>query len=158
MQLSLPKVMTREARAMVAVPLFHKNALVAAVKPMLHCGRSMVIVEEFKPRAVLESIARYRCTYTTGVPATYAMLLREQDLIASLDLGNYQTVIIGSAPCPPELLRAIETQLSVDVVQGYGLTECAPVLVAQRHGGRRPPLESCGMPVPGVDVRLVASS
>jgi long-chain acyl-CoA synthetase len=158
MQHLLPKVMTREARAMVAVPLFHKNALAVAVKPMMHCGGSMVIMEEFQPRAVLESIARYRCTYSTGVPAMYALLLREQELIASLDLSQFQTVIIGSAPCAPELLRAIETQLSVDVVQGYGLTECAPVLVAQRNGGHRPPLESCGRPVPGVDVRLVAGS
>src|SRR5262249_46615753 len=57
-----------------------------------------------------------------------------------------------------ELLRAIEAQLSVDVVQGYGLTECAPILVARRDGGRRPPLESCGMPAPGIEVRLVAGS
>jgi acyl-CoA synthetase (AMP-forming)/AMP-acid ligase II len=128
-----PRVMTREARAMVAVPLFQKNALAVAVKPMLHSGGSMVIMQEFRPRAVLQAIARFGCTYSTGVPAMYAMMLREQDLIGSIDLTRYQTVIIGSAPCPPRLLRSIEAQLSVDVAQGYGMTECAPVLVAQRR-------------------------
>jgi long-chain acyl-CoA synthetase len=154
MQRVWPAVMTPEARAMVAVPLFHKNALAVAVKPMLHRGGSMVIVEEFKPRRVLEATAQFHCTYSTGVPAMYAMLLREQDLISTLDLRSYRTVIIGSAPCQPELLRALEAQLGVEVIQGYGLTECAPILVTRRDGGSHPPLESCGTPVPGMEVRL----
>ncbi|MBV8894471.1 MAG: AMP-binding protein, partial [Acidobacteria bacterium] len=50
-------------RALVAVPLYHKNAMLGAVKPMLLCGGSMVILPGFDAVQVIRSIARYRVTY-----------------------------------------------------------------------------------------------
>src|SRR5215471_21492951 len=44
-------------RALVAVPLYHKNAMLGAVKPMLLCGGSMVILPGFDPVQVIRSIA-----------------------------------------------------------------------------------------------------
>ena len=38
------------ARALAAVPLYHKNAMAGAIKPMLHAGGSVVILPNFEPR------------------------------------------------------------------------------------------------------------
>src|SRR5919109_2533981 len=62
-------------RALVAVPLFHKNAMAGAVKPFLLAGGSMVILPGFDAREVIRAIARYKVTYMTGVPAMYKMIL-----------------------------------------------------------------------------------
>ena len=66
-------------RALVAVPLFHKNAMVGAVKPFLLAGGSLVILPGFDPVEVIRAIDHYRVTYLTGVPAMYRMILAERE-------------------------------------------------------------------------------
>ena len=46
-------------RGMVALPLFHKNALRGTVKPMLYAGGSFVLMPGYEPRAYLEALAKY---------------------------------------------------------------------------------------------------
>ena len=47
-------------RGMVALPLFHKNALRGTVKPMLYAGGSFVLMPAYEPRAYLEALAKYQ--------------------------------------------------------------------------------------------------
>jgi len=67
--------------------------------------------------------------------------------------GHLSLAICGGATLPPDLAEAWE-RMGVKVVEGYGATECAPIVSAntpQRrvHG-------TLGRPAPGVDVRLSA--
>ena len=55
-------------RALVAVPLYHKNAMIGAVKPFLLAGGSLVILPGFDPVEVIRAIDRHKVTYLTGVP------------------------------------------------------------------------------------------
>src|SRR5262249_56217641 len=50
-------------RGCVALPLFHKNALRGTVKPMLFAGGSFVLMPGFDPKAYVDALARYRCTF-----------------------------------------------------------------------------------------------
>ena len=43
-------------RGLVALPLFHKNALRGTVKPMLYAGGSFVLMPGYEPRAYLEAL------------------------------------------------------------------------------------------------------
>ena len=65
-------------RGLVAVPLYHKNAMASAVKPLLMAGGAVVILPGFDAAEVIRAIARHRCTYLTGVPAMYRLLLNER--------------------------------------------------------------------------------
>jgi len=87
-----------DERALVAVPLCHKNAMAGAVKPMLHAGASIVLMPRFEPVAFLEALARYRCTQAGAVPTVYALLLQERARIAGLDLSGLRRLKMGSAP------------------------------------------------------------
>ena len=49
-------------RALAAVPLYHKNAMAGAVKPMLQAGGSVVILPGFAPASFLRALSDYRCT------------------------------------------------------------------------------------------------
>jgi long-chain acyl-CoA synthetase len=51
-------------RGLVALPLFHKNALRGTVKPMLYAGGSFVLMPAYEPRAYLDALAKYKCTYS----------------------------------------------------------------------------------------------
>lgn len=147
---------TPDAVSLVAVPLFHKNAMGASIKPVLHGGGTVVIMPRFDARAFLENLSRYRCTHTTGVPAVFILMLQEKDLLARLDLSALRSIMIGSAPVHEELFQAIERTFRCAVIQGYGLTEGGPVMFGPPLDGRPSPVGSVGLPWPEGEVKLVA--
>ena len=142
-------------RGLVALPLFHKNALRGTVKPMLFAGGSFVLMPRYEPRAYLEALARYKCTYSRGVAAVFTMFLQHRDYIEELDLSTLRSMTIGSAVVTPELLDAVERALPhVKVSESYGLTEGGSPLRAPIDG-RPVPRGSPGSAAPEIEVRLV---
>jgi long-chain acyl-CoA synthetase len=142
-------------RGLVALPLFHKNALRGTVKPMLYAGGSFVLMPSYEPRAYLEALAKYRCTYSRGVAAVFTMFLQHRDYLRTLDLGALRGMTIGSAVVTPELIDAVERALPhVKVSESYGLTEGGSPLRAPIDG-RAVPRGSPGVPAPEIELRLI---
>lgn len=142
-------------RALVAVPLYHKNAMAGAVKPLLQAGGSVVVLPGFEPESFLRALSGYRCTRVSAVPAVFAMVLRHRDLIAQLDFSALRTVTLGSAPVQPELVNAVSDAFGVDVGESYGLTEGGPVMLGPPPDGTPVPVGSCGAAWPEGEVKLV---
>jgi long-chain acyl-CoA synthetase len=141
--------------ALLAVPLFHKNAMRGTLKPLLYAGGTVVIMPGFEPRAFLEALAKYRCTYAGGVPAVFTMLLRNVELMQRLDLTALKLLTIGSAVVPHELIEALERALpGVAVKESYGLTEGGGPLRAPLDG-RKTPRGSCGVAAPEHELKLI---
>jgi long-chain acyl-CoA synthetase len=65
--------------------------------------------------------------------------------------GRLRLAVSGGAPLAPKLARAF-IGLGVPLIQGYGLTEAAPVVASNRLDDNVP--DSVGVPLPGVEVRL----
>ena len=144
-----------ENRALAAVPLYHKNAMAGAIKPMLSWGGSVVLLPNFEPRRFLQTLSEYRCTHAGAVPAVFTLLLQERDLIETLDFSALKSIKIGSAPTPKELLDAVEAAFGVAASESYGLTEGGPVMIGTPIDGRVPPHGSCGVAWPEGEVKLV---
>src|SRR5260370_37434301 len=89
------------SRGLGALRLFHKNALRGTVKPMLYAGGSFVLMPGYEPRAYLEALAKYKCTYSRGVAAVFTMFLQYRDLLKTLDLTSLRGMTIGSAGAAP---------------------------------------------------------
>ncbi len=142
-------------RNLVATPLYHKHAMAAAFKPLLHIGGSVVILPNFEPRRFLQALSEYRCTHTGGVPAVFTLLLQHKDLIKSLDFSALKSLKIGSAPVPEELFYAVEEAFGVPTSENYGLTEGGPIMLGKPLDGRKVPIGSCGVPWPEGEVKLV---
>jgi long-chain acyl-CoA synthetase len=140
---------------LVAVPLFHKNAMRGTIKPAFYAGASVVLMPRFDARAFLEAAASYKATFAGGVPAIFSMLLEQDELLSSLDLSSLNLFAIGSAVVPGELIGALERAFpSVKVKESYGLTEAGGPL--RDPIPKRPvPRGSCGVPTPGYEVELV---
>lgn len=146
------------SRNLVAVPLYHKNAMAGAVKPRLASGGSFVLMPEFKARPFLEAIAKYKVTGIGGVPTVFTLILEETDLIDSLDLSSLQVAVVGSAPVHEELEQDMADKLGVEVMQSYGLTEGGPVMLGPPLDGRPIPRGSAGVAWPEGEVKLVNSA
>ncbi len=148
---------TADARALAAVPLYHKNAMAGAIKPMLHCGGSVVLLPDFEPRRFLRTLAEYRCTKAGAVPTVYTRLLQQRDLIASLDFSALKTLTVGSATVQQELVEQIRDAFGCPVAETYGLTEGGPVMIGAPVDGRMVPVGSCGVAWPEGEVKLVGA-
>lgn len=140
-------------RALVAVPLYHKNGMLGAVKPFLMAGGSVVILESFDAEGALRAIERHEVTYLTGVPAMYKLML--QELRSNrYDLSSLEWGIVGSAEVPGELFEQVEEAFGMRLVESYGITEGGPeVALTPRWGPRK--IGWSGLVVPGAKVRIV---
>jgi acyl-CoA synthetase (AMP-forming)/AMP-acid ligase II len=149
-----PPVPGRDVRAVVASPLYHKNGfLVSAVA--LGAGGTVALLAKFDAREYLESIARHRMTFLSGVPTMFVMLLEQADLLEALDLSSVSTVLIGSAPLTQALLDKVKAAFPNAVVtNNYGTTEVAAIFGRHPEGKPRP-LNSVGVLLPGSEARLV---
>ena len=67
--------------------------------------------------------------------------------------GKLRMFISGGAPIDPKVMNGLR-DLGFQCLQGYGLTECAPILALNRDVAFKD--ESAGLPLPGVDVRIDA--
>jgi long-chain acyl-CoA synthetase len=144
-------------RGLVAVPLYHKNAMASAVKPLLMSGGALVILPGFDAAEVIKAIERHRCTYLTGVPAMFRMILNQKALLAEHDVSSVRWAACGSAMVPPDLLREFQETFHAGISEGYGLTEGGPVVFeSPRFGPRK--VGSAGLPLPGCEVRVVTAA
>ena len=140
---------------LVAVPLFHKNAMRGTIKPMLYAGGCAVIMPKFEPASFIGALHRYGVTFSGGVPALFSMLLQHSDLIAAQTYPRLKYFSLGSAVVPPELIAEIERAFpGVSVKESYGLTEGGGPLRAPTDGRKIPP-GSAGVAADGYEVKLV---
>jgi len=143
-----------DQRAIVAGPLYHKNAMVGAVKPMLTVGGSVVVMDGFDAEEVIGAIDRYDATYLRGVPAMYKMLVNAADSLAEYDVSSIEWAVSGSASLPASLIEDVRETFGCEMGEAYGLTETGgPVTLSPRWGPRK--VGSSGLALPGADVRIV---
>jgi len=143
-----------DARALAAVPLYHKNAMAGAIKPLLQSGGTVVILPDFEPRRFLRVLSEDKCTQAGAVPAVFTKLLQHEDLIETLDFSALESINIGSAPVQKELMLQVQAAFGVKVTESYGLTEGGPVMIGPPLDGRAVPFGSCGVAWPEGEVRL----
>ena len=110
----------------VAAPLYHMNALLIALG-MLSGGGRTILLPKFDARTYLQAIHDHGVNVVTGVPTMLSMMLKEKDLIESLDFSSVFAVIIGSAPLTESVIEQTKSLFpNAMISNGYGTTEAAP--------------------------------
>lgn len=135
------------------LPLFHIFGLNVVLGLGLAAGARVVLVERFDPVASLDTIQRHGITLVAGAPPMYTAWAT----MPGANPGAFATVRLatsGASALPDELGPAFEQRFGVPIHQGYGLTEASPV-VASSLVDRPPRPGSIGVPLPGLEVRLV---
>ena len=145
----------RDSTAIVAAPLYHMNGMLTSFMNLYSGGR-LILMPKFDARVYLKAIETYSVNSITGVPTMLAMMLREQDLIESLDFASVTTVSIGSAPLSETVAnQALTVFPNAAIANSYGTTEAGAGMFGP-HPDRLPtPRVSLGYPQPHIQVRLV---
>ena len=133
--------------------------------PQFHCGgwnvqallswwkgATVLLAPSFDPESTLSLLARRGVTTMMGVPAHY-LFLSEADGFARTDLRALRRAVVGGAPMPLALLERWSDR-GVDILQGYGLTEAAPNVLAVPAEDARRKAGCAGRPYPYVECDL----
>jgi acyl-CoA synthetase (AMP-forming)/AMP-acid ligase II len=143
---------------LVAAPLYHKNAL-NAIKQGLTAGATLPLLPQFDIARYVEAIGRHRCTVISGVPTMMAMVLTRKDLLAQTDTTSVRTIMMGSAPSSPQLLKELRKHFpNAQPLVVYGVTEGGPVPLGPHPEGKPRPPASLGVPYPGTQAKLVGGA
>ena len=145
-------------KSMVSMPLFHVGGS-SYVLFGIHDGVPSVMTRE-PDGASLAGAILAGANRTFLVPAVLAQVLQAGPDAVKL-FGALKTYTYGASPMPPPLLRAaMEAWPDTDFIQVYGLTEVGGVathLMPEHHRdpGHPERLLSAGIPIPGMEVRIV---
>ena len=139
--------------ALGVLPLFHIFGLNAVLGLALFVGSSVVLLERFDPTSSLEAVREHGITVVAGAPPLFGAWASVPGVDASA-LASVRLVVSGGAPLADEVADAFQARFDRPIWQGYGLTETAPIVSSSLVGGD-PRRGSIGLPLPGVDVRLV---
>ena len=139
-------------RMMGVLPFFHIFAMTVVMNYSIHMGTEIIMHPRFELEPVLKDITKKKPTFMPGVPTMFAAI-NAYPKLAAFDLGSIKACISGGAPLPLEVRQRFESLSGCTLVEGYGLTEAAPIVTAN-------PLEglnkegSIGLPVPGTRVTI----
>jgi fatty-acyl-CoA synthase len=134
-------------------PFFRVGGTGVNVLPVLFLGGTVVVPSDLSPAAILQLMERHRVTVGFGNPDLLDALARSE-LWPQVDLSSVRFVVTGGAPVPERLIRAWLDR-GVMLLQGYGLSEAAPLALLLDPTSALAKMGSAGRPPLLVDVRIV---
>jgi long-chain acyl-CoA synthetase len=150
----VPSIVRGDGCVVYAVlPMFHAYGLTLCLTFAMSMGARLVLFPRFDPDMVLDVAKKRPATFLPLVPPIADRLLkaaREK----GVSLEGTEVAISGAMALPHELVVPFEAASGGFLVEGYGLSECSPVLMANPVADNRVP-GTVGLPLPGTECRVV---
>jgi long-chain acyl-CoA synthetase len=116
--------------ALITLPLFHSTGQTGQMNAGMAGGWTLVLLPRFDASAVLRAFEAEHVNCWIGVPTMYWMLLeyaKKAGLHVSTVASSLRCCVSGGAPMPLAVLEEFQRTFGVRVLEGYGLSETAPV-------------------------------
>jgi len=149
----VPTVPRGTAVVYAVLPMFHAYGLTLCLTFAMSMGARLVLFPKFDPDLVLAVIKKRPATFLPAVPPIYARLTAAA-AEAGVSLGGIEIAISGAMPLAASVVEPWEAQTGGYLVEGYGLSEASPVLMANPVGPSRR-AGTVGLPLPNTEVRIV---
>jgi long-chain acyl-CoA synthetase len=168
-------------RTMILLPFHHILPLVGSIVAPLYAGGTMVLNTSLAAEDMLATLKQYGVTIMIGVPRLYQLiykglkekinhspiartLLKLAGAVDSLAFsralfgsvhkkfgGHLKYLVCGGAPVDHEVVRLFKT-LGFEILEGYGMTETAPMITFTRPGTVLPGVP--GHLLPGIRIKF----
>jgi malonyl-CoA/methylmalonyl-CoA synthetase len=147
-------------RTLLVLPLHHVHGIVNVLTCALWSGARCEVHAKFDAEAVWARLESGELSVFMAVPTVYNRLIAaweaappERRERLSAGCRAMRLMVSGSAALPVSMLERWREISGHTLLERYGMTEIGMALSNPLHGQRRP--GSVGVPLPGVEVRLV---
>lgn len=135
------------------LPMFHAYGLTLCLTFAMSMGARLVLFPRFDPDLVLKVVKTRPPTFLPAVPPIYERLTRAA-VEQGVSLRGIRIAISGAMPLSAAVVEPWEAQTGGYLVEGYGLSECSPVLMANPVAPTRK-AGTVGLPLPNTECRVV---
>jgi long-chain acyl-CoA synthetase len=176
------KIYTRDDRVMILLPLHHILPLLGSIVAPLYVGGTMVLNTSLAAEDLIATLKQFKVTIMIGVPRLYQLIYKglkekiRQNLIVRILVsfagminsltfsrivfgsvqkkfgGHVKYLVCGGAPVESNVVRLFKT-LGFEILEGYGMTETAPMITFTRPGSIKPGVP--GQPLPKISIRFI---
>jgi long-chain acyl-CoA synthetase len=177
------KVYNENDRVLVLLPLHHIFPLAGSMILPLSIGATVAISPSLNPEDIMDTLQKAKITMIIGVPRFYSLIHKgikdkiKQSKIAGILFslasllqsqrfsrkifntvhkkfgGHVRYMVCGGAALDKQVAKDMVT-LGFEVLEGYGMTETAPMITFSRPGAYIP--GSAGQPLPACNVEVRA--
>lgn len=132
------------------LPLFHSFGITTMMLVPVRLGARVYYMPRFNPNHVIKTIREQKSTIIMIIASMYTALLRSKSAKAA-DFASLKYAISGGEALSPVTYEAFQKRFGVEILQGYGMSEAAPVVSLSMPWAHR---AGCvGKAIPGVTVR-----
>jgi long-chain acyl-CoA synthetase len=176
------RIFTSDDRIMILLPFHHILPLVGTIVAPLYTGGTMVLNTSLAAEDIMATLNNFGVTMMIGVPRLYQLIykgLKEKisrsmvartlvALAGAIDSmpfsrilfgsvqkkfgGHMKYLVCGGAPVDQEVVRLFKI-LGFEFLEGYGMTETAPMITFTRPGEVLPGVP--GQLLPGLQIRFI---
>jgi acyl-CoA synthetase (AMP-forming)/AMP-acid ligase II len=104
-------------------PLINMAAIGGCFMSWLHSAGTLILHHPLDLPVYLRQIAEEKPDYAIAPPAVLNMLLKDEKLLAAVDLSSLRCIGSGSAPLDPEMIRGYQERFGIEIVNAFGSNE-----------------------------------
>jgi acyl-[acyl-carrier-protein]-phospholipid O-acyltransferase/long-chain-fatty-acid--[acyl-carrier-protein] ligase len=147
-------------RLLGILPFFHSFGYLATLWfPIIHGAGVVYHPSPLDAGGIGDLIHRHKATVLLATPTFLQLYVRR---CTPEQFGSLRIVLTGAEKLSDRLCTAFEERFGISPIEGYGVTECAPVIAVNcpdyRAAGFFQPASrrgTVGQPLPGVSLRIV---
>ena len=143
-----------QERILGVLPLFHIFGMATVMNVGLLLRAELILLPRFEISQLMQVIHKKRPTIFPAVPTLFAAVARYEGR-SRYDLSSIELCTSGGAPLPAEIKDSFERLTGCVIVEGYGLTEAAPVVCVNPVRGQHK-TGSIGLPLPLTSIDIVS--
>ena len=132
------------------LPPFHSFGFtITGMLPMVSGLKAFYYPNPTDSRKIAQMAEAWRPTVMAGTPTFISSIMRAAE---PGQLDSLRLLLAGAEKTPDALFAKVADETNAEILEGYGITECAPVLTLLRLGRER---VGVGLPIGDVDVQIV---
>jgi acyl-[acyl-carrier-protein]-phospholipid O-acyltransferase/long-chain-fatty-acid--[acyl-carrier-protein] ligase len=149
----------QDERVLGILPFFHSFGYMVFWFVMFNNAAMIFHPSPLDVAAIGELIRQYRITFIVITPTFLQLYVRR---CTPEQFSSVRVILTGAEKLSARLAQSIEDKFGIGAIEGYGVTECAPVIAVNcpdyRAAGYYQPASrrgTVGQPLPGVSLRIV---
>ncbi len=145
---------------MCPLPLFHVLAAYPVLMSTIASAAHIVLPtpQGYRGEGVMDNfwklVARYKCSYMITVPTALSALMQRP---INADVSSLKNAISGSSALPVELYNRFKAETGIEIIEGYGLTECTCLVSINPPDGVKK-IGSVGLAFPYTQIRILSKN